>query len=281
MDNIKIYQTKYLVSGNILEQFVYEHDQFKGFKAKNKSGKNRNGVFSDFNKKNVLSRARKKIIRLINANPDLNKFLTLTFKENITDLDIANYEFKKFINRINYHFFNTKKRLFKYVAVIEFQDGKSYLDSDGILQNGLARGVIHYHIICNMPYLSLYELNLLAEKWGHGFIRINKIKGSDNDDISIDCDNVGAYVTKYMTKDNGDSRLKERKSYLFSRNLNKPIEIFINYDEVDYIEKQYNLPEPVNAYFSDSSDYSYSYSSEYTGAVIVNQYNLKRRLSFK
>jgi len=41
-------------------------------------------------------------------------------------------------------------------------------------------------------------------------------------------DNVGAYICKYMTKDGGDERLIEKKSYFTSRNLEKPIEITQN-----------------------------------------------------
>ena len=48
------------------------------------------------------------------------------------------------------------------------------------------------------------------------FIRCNKI---DN------VDNVGAYVTKYMTKDNTDESYKVEKSYFSSKGLFKPIEI--------------------------------------------------------
>ena len=55
----------------------------------------------------------------------------------------------------------------------------------------------------------------MEDIWGNGFIKINAI---DN------VDNVGAYVCKYMTKVD-DDRLKGRKMYFNSRNLNKPKEI--------------------------------------------------------
>lgn len=262
MSDRNIYQRKYIFSGHILEQFTYENNQFRGFGPKNKKGKNRAGISPELNRANVLSRNKKNIIRLINSNPDMNKFLTLTYDDNVEDLDKSNLDFKNFIKRVNYSVFGTKKSKLKYLAVIEFQD----------------RGAIHYHVVCNLPFV---DFNDLSKLWGHGFIFINRIKNSNNDDISIDCDNIGAYISKYMTKDNDDPRLKERKSYLFSRNLERPSEFIVNCDEVDYIEKQYNLPEPVNAYFSNKADYSYSYSSEYSGSVIVNQYNLKRRFNNK
>lgn len=40
---------------------------------------------------------------------DQIKFLTLIFKENIQDIDDANNEFKKFIKRLNYQTYHTKK----------------------------------------------------------------------------------------------------------------------------------------------------------------------------
>jgi len=46
-------------------------------------------------------------------------------------------------------------------------------------------------------------------------LNLTRIKGVDN---------VGAYVCKYMTKSD-DDRLKGKKMYFNSRNLNKPTEI--------------------------------------------------------
>lgn len=86
---------------------------------------------------------------------------------------------------------------FKYLAVIEFQE----------------RGAIHYHIICNLPYVPHKELQ---ELWGNGIVWINCIQNADN---------VGAYVVKYMTKDTADKRLQNHKGYLCSKGLKRPIEV--------------------------------------------------------
>lgn len=246
----KIYQKKYLISGNIVEEFLYEKNQCKGFEARNKKGKNHDGVFQNENRAVSLSRSRKAVIRTINANPDLNKFLTLTFEENITDLDYSNKAFKDFIKRVNYQVFKTKKSMLKYVAVIEFQK----------------RGAVHYHMLCNLPYV---DVNELSQIWGHGFIRLNRIKGDTDRFGGSECDNVGAYVCKYMTKDNNDERLKNRNSYLMSRNLEKPIEICVGLNEKDVLK--------------DALELSYldtvltgQYANDYTGTVIYCQYNLKR-----
>lgn len=253
----KIYNTKYIISGDIVEQFTYEKNQFKGFEGKNKKGKNKNGVEVVENRNKSLARARKHVIRTINSNSDLDKFLTLTFEENMTDLDYCNNEFKKWVKRVNYNVFKTKKSLMKYVAVIEFQK----------------RGAVHYHVLCNLPYI---DVNSFQNVWGHGFIRLNKIKADKTRFGTSECDNVGAYVCKYMTKDNGDERLKERNSYLMSRNLEKPTEIYVGINEKDLLEQVYQLPDAVTAHIFGKSHITGAYRNDYTGTVIYNQYNLKR-----
>ena len=70
---------------------------------------------------------------------------------------------------------------------------------------------------------------------------VNKIKGDKERFGSSECDNVGAYVCKYMTKDNEDPRLVGRKSYLMSRNLDKPQEIYVGINEKDLLQQVYNL----------------------------------------
>ncbi|EPC6328725.1 rolling circle replication-associated protein [Enterococcus faecalis] len=140
------------------------------------------------------------VARLIDTNfDDQTKFLTLTFKENITDITHTNSEFKKFMKRLNYHLYKTKKSQIKYLATWEKQK----------------RGAIHYHVVLfSFPYLSHKELTAI---WGHGLIKINKI------DVDS-AENRGRYVSKYFDK---DLELKEHKKKAFfkSQNLKQPIEI--------------------------------------------------------
>lgn len=193
------YDKKVIIAGNVIEVYEYEKSVQFGYKDTIKNSKGRGSIASvddkEKNREKVLSRARKDLRRIINCNiQKYSKFLTLTFKDNVQDLDYANYEFKKFILRLNYHY-GIKV---KYTAVIEFQK----------------RGAIHYHCIL---YNLVQKINVqeLQEIWKHGFIKINSI---DN------VDNVGAYVCKYMTKTD-DDRLLGRKMYFNSRGLNKPQEI--------------------------------------------------------
>lgn len=193
------YRRKIVLSGNVVEFYEYENDVIYGYKDTKKNTKGRKSVANDEdkekNREKVLSRARKDLRRIINCNiQEYSKFLTLTFADNVQDLDKANYEFKKFILRLNYHY----KIKVKYSVVIEFQK----------------RGAVHYHaILYNLT--DKLDLKVLQKIWGNGFIKVNSIK---------DVDNVGAYVCKYMIKTD-DYRLLGRKMYFNSKGLDKPQEI--------------------------------------------------------
>lgn len=93
-----------ILSGNILEVFTYENGYSKGLQSQSKSGRASKTTTDETKKENrekVMYRARSRVRRLANANPQLNKFFTLTFKENLTDLKYTNNEYKKFVLRLN------------------------------------------------------------------------------------------------------------------------------------------------------------------------------------
>ncbi|HRH23262.1 MAG TPA: hypothetical protein PK295_01370 [Candidatus Magasanikbacteria bacterium] len=139
-----------------------------------------------------ISRTRTEIRRLVNANPQLTKFLTLTFAENITDLKSANHVFNQFVKRISYRY-----QGFEYLAVPEFQK----------------RGAVHYHLLCNLPFV---EPEKVARLWGQGFIKINRLNNVNN---------IGAYVCKYLSKDMFDERTFGKKKFFRSQTLKQPTEI--------------------------------------------------------
>lgn len=169
------------------------------------------------NRRGNMQKARNRLRRLITANFDEHsKFITLTFKENLTDVKKANYEYMKFIQRLRYRYGD-----FKYIAVIEFQK----------------RGAVHYHMISNLPYI---DNSKLCEIWGQGFVKINDIRHVDN---------VGAYMIKYMTKDIHDERLRGLKSYQTSKNLVRPKEY--TGEQVEQIVRFYGL-ETKKAVFTNS-----------------------------
>ena len=134
------------------------------------------------NRKNLLR-------RLLLCNEDLNKFITLTFADqSFKSVKKANYEFKKFVLRLLY-----KNNSLKYIAVPE----------------KTKKGVIHYHLVTNLPYIKKSELQTI---WQNGFVQINHIY--NNQIISL-------YISKYISK---DKSLPKGSKHLFrSKNLNLPI----------------------------------------------------------
>lgn len=186
--------------------FEYEHESPEWIKNLNK----RNRKFDDLSAKEQYDSLKRKskhyrnmrfeIARLVDENFDKNtKFLTLTFKENIQDIATTNDEFKKFIKRLNYQLYKTKKSRIKYLATWEKQQ----------------RGAIHYHIILfSFPFVP-YER--LMGIWGHGLVWINKI------DVDA-AENRGRYVSKYFDKDL-DIKEHKKKAFFKSQNLKLPREM--------------------------------------------------------
>lgn len=142
-------------------------------------------------------------------------FVTLTFKENITDLNVANRKFNIAMKKIR-----RKYKNFMYLGVPEFQK----------------RGAVHYHLLTNLDPNSefipkqfnkaIYDPNSKTTKnleyydlpwWSHGY--------SSAFDLSLTDEHfsVAAYMTKYFYKDI-DNRLWGRNKVLKSNNLAVPNE---------------------------------------------------------
>lgn len=248
---IELVTSRIIKSGNVIEVFHYEKGYLKGFTNPERKSMGRIKDYeseeSEANREKSLNRAKANLRRLINANHGQygdhvsSKFLTLTFGENVTDIEVANYEFKKFMQRLNYKLFDSKKANLKYVVVPEKQQ----------------RGAIHYHVVLfNVPFV---DSGLLAEIWGNGFIKINKI---DN------VDNVGAYISAYLGKEDdvhGDW-LKGKKSYFSSRGLLKP-------QEITDIKK---VEQVASALPLEKISYSAKFSNEHLGNISYLQYNLNK-----
>ena len=245
-----IVKNRIIVTGNIVEFYSYSKGYLSECQYKPK-GREFGSISSDdskpdgFDRLRALNRAKRNLRRLINANHQqygssfTSKFLTLTFKENITCLDFASYELEKFIKRLNYRIYQTNKANLRYVCVPEFQE----------------RGAVHYHlVIFNMPY---FRSDILSDLWGNGFIKINQIE---------DVDNVGVYISAYLGgEDEFDTRLQGRKSYHCSRGLLKPVEI-IDKKKVEQIAAALLEKKPI---------YSTEFESDYLGNVVCMHYSIK------
>jgi len=208
----KCYQIKIYRLGDIYEVYKYElpvYACYHKFKKSNKKNTDENAKKE--NRKKVVTRIRNNIRRLAIANfNEYSRFFTATFKDNITSMDYANSEFKKFIKRIKYKYDD-----FKYIAVVEFQK----------------RGTIHYHMLSDFGYIEQKELEKI---WGNGFVWIRDLLTSNN---SKPVDNVGAYIVKYMNKNSIDKRLMGKKAYFTSRNLKRPEIVYENMGLDECFEK--------------------------------------------
>lgn len=145
--------------------------------------------------------------RIAKANINIWKtFITLTFSENIIDLNYAKKRLKYFLDKVR----RVKKDL-KFLGIIEFQK----------------RGAVHYHILTN---IDINDTTLIYSQednskfkhikyWNDGFTNVKIIKG--------DVKKIIGYIAKYMTK-NIDDRLFNHRRYFYSKNLDIPKENYID-----------------------------------------------------
>ena len=234
------YYEKIIVTKGIVEVWRYERLNVKGGGLHSGDGKEHE---QNYRKRQRTRRNR--IRQLVCSNFDSgSKFVTLTFDDqqsfDIKDVKACNAYFKKFVMRMKYRYPD-----FKYVSVIEFQDRND-------------RGAVHYHMICNLPYLKKSDLSQI---WGAGFVKINRIDKVDN---------VGAYVIKYMTADMDDKRLCGLNAYLHSKGLEEPIALTTwKGDPMEWREVH-------DALKSETPSYSAKYESEAAGSIEYMQYNFNR-----
>lgn len=240
----------------MLEVYTYERGYLKGYTLTPNQIDSRQssekGADDTDSRERSLKRAKQTLRRLINANVGqygrefTAKFMTLTFEEKIVDVKKANYEFTKFMQRLNYRVYGVRRANLKYTTVIEFDKN----------------GRIHYHVIIyNMPFV---KANEIANVWDNGFIKINKIE---------EVDNVGAYVAEYLGqagkgqgRDVDDDRLRGQKTHFSSRGLLKPEE---------FTDKKI-VEQVVSALPFEKMTYSAEFYNEQLGNITYKQYNLKK-----
>lgn len=171
--------------------------------------------------KNII-RSKLECQRLAKCNiEDWNTFITLTFADNITDINIANKKLNYFCNKVRRVFPN-----FMYLCIPEFQK----------------RGAVHYHLLTNInvnntELIYKQETNkkfLHVKYWNEGFTSVEKLNG--------DKKKIIGYISKYMTKDI-DNRLFGRRRYFYSLNLKKPRVEYLDLENLKhkkYLEKLIN-----------------------------------------
>lgn len=154
-----------------------------------------------------LSRSRNLLIDYaIENESEWKSFITLTFKENVTDIEIANKEFHKWRTQMS-RFCKKFDFEFKYLGVPEYQK----------------RGAVHYHLLTNLPVSSVFITDQEGKDkmydvkyWNKGFSSAFDICNDTDDNF-----NVALYLVKYFYKDI-DNRLFGNKKILKSNNLKSP-----------------------------------------------------------
>lgn len=198
------------------EQYlVISTGEIKEYKPKDTTEKAKEDLKKTFNK-------LRQLIRTNFTNNSTNQlFLTLTYKENMTDEKQLYNDFDAFYKRLKR---KLKEHKLEYITVAEPQ----------------GRGAWHFHIMLKSTnQVNLYIDNKILEQvWGHGYTDAQRLKSDD----------VGSYYVSYFTdlleedkkgnkKHIKGSRLamypKGFKFYRTSRGIEKPKEVKIKYGELE------------------------------------------------
>lgn len=258
--NVMGYNTVVKRSGDRITINSYNKINLFNYQVKRTDSKSTKGTSSESYENYVKStnRARQNVFDIISCNvnvtPDYHgvyhspKFVTLTFKENITALKDANAEFTKFNKRLSYQLYKLKKNVLKYIAVPEFQ----------------SRGAIHYHVLYfNLPYI---DFKALSDIWGKGYLWVESTKDGIKD--------YALYIAKYINKTNsiGESNfilysekgLLNEKRYFCSAGLIRPTisKLLLSDVEVENMFRAFE-PELIN---------EYSVDNEFRGEIVSKSY---------
>lgn len=187
------------------------------------------------NKLTNLNNSRNKINRLIASNPDLDKFITLTYAGSVSMEDSKKH--------LAYFFTKLRRKQagLKYIWVLEFQ----------------ANGNIHYHILTNFKIkidTTKYrksekhkevEREFAAKYWKSGFVDIRDLKAEGNT-------NVAKYLTAYITKDMMVKEMDGKRIFGYSKGtMDRPIVTKI-LQEVEDCQELLKLFEDYDIQFTNS-----------------------------
>lgn len=224
-NNTQLYNVKLIDCGDYIQVYYLNNDTLKHERLEKE--KNIKHIDTDrLNKINTpikdekieiknIMRSKLQCQRLAKTNcKEWKTFITLTFEENIIDINRANKKFRYFVDKIQRIY-----KDFKYICIPEFQK----------------RGAVHYHLLTN---ISLNDERFIYKQednkkfyhikyWNEGFTKV--------DNLEKDIKKIIGYISKYMTKDI-DNRLYNHRRYFYSRNLQKPSISFLNLNEPKHLE---------------------------------------------
>ena len=223
--NEKLYNVKLIDCNNYMQIYFFENkkkrstidDEKELFLKKLKCDEEKKCIDENPLKKIELkniTRSKLKCQRLAKCNSDIwETFITLTIKENIKDINIANKLYKQFKDCVRRVFPN-----FKCICVPEFQK----------------RGAVHYHLLTNISVDNnklIFKQNdnekyLHIKYWNIGFTKVDNVKN--------DIKKIIGYISKYMTKDI-DNRLFNHHRYFYTKNLRTPTVNYLDLDNQKHI----------------------------------------------
>ena len=236
---------------------------------------------------NSLRQTFKKLRYLINNNftgAANEKFLTLTYAENMQDRARLMSDFQKFMQKLKYAYIDVSS--VDYLSVVEPQ----------------ARGAWHMHVLLRFNDLDTVYLDGedLRRLWPHGFHTVKSLH---------DVDNIGAYVSAYLTdmeltddlhsdllespnlntdhfsaaiefetKKDGKKYAKGARLHFYpaginlyrkSQGIKEPDRVRMKYDKINSVVGSHKPHYTTALRISDSD-------SEFANTIIYEQYNLKR-----
>lgn len=218
---------------------------------------------------NSIKQTMKKLRYLINANFSGRKnelWATLTFRDTkIAKQPKSIYkEFNKFIKRLNYKYQNK----LDYIAILE--------------PHGISAGDIskwhgfHLHLLLKSNSASLYiPYQEFEEIWGLGMCRIERLKNIDN---------IGAYLSAYLTNAEISDTNLEKKKYIKGSRLwlyPKGTRIYRKSKGIKY-PKRIKMPyssarELIGIEPHYTKTYKITGNNNFENIVVFEQYNKKRR----
>lgn len=178
---------------------IIMHDAIENKTNNGKGGRKPGVTYDQVKLENInrrIFRVKRDIRRLALLNR-LDRLMTLTFRQNIKDIDVADRYFKEYIYRVKQVFGDMK-----YIMVREYQE----------------RGAVHYHCLIDrfIPHKKAYEIWLYLVGSGSVNFRYKGMKGIN-------------YLLKYINKGMEEDLFVGKKgyaakSYTCSKNLDRDLE---------------------------------------------------------
>lgn len=217
---------------------------------------------------NSIKQTMKKLRYLINANFSGQKnelWATLTFRDTTIAKQPQNIykEFNKFIKRLNYRYQNT----LDYIAILE---------PHGISNKNISEWHgFHLHLLLKSSSSNLYiPYQEFEQIWGLGMCRIERLKNIDN---------IGAYLSAYLTNaESSDTDSKEKKYIKGSRLWLYPkgVRIYRKSKGIKYPKRMKMPYHSARELIGIEPHYTRFYkikNDNFENVVIFEQYNKKRR----